>query len=54
VSLLEPPEMLALAREAGFRQVQHVGTIDLIRRYFTGRSDGLKLATGESFLVATA
>jgi O-methyltransferase involved in polyketide biosynthesis len=54
LSLLDPPEMFALAREAGFRHVQHVGTSDLIQRYFTGRSDGLKPATGESFLVATA
>jgi methyltransferase (TIGR00027 family) len=53
VSLLRPQEMLALGREAGFREVRHVGTGDLVQRYFTGRSDGLKPSMGESFLIAT-
>lgn len=53
VSFFSPDEMLALAREAGFRQVQHVGTEELTRRYFEGRGDGLKPASGESFLVAS-
>jgi O-methyltransferase involved in polyketide biosynthesis len=53
VSLLRPEEMLALGQEAGFREVHYAGTDELTRRYFTARSDGLKPAVGECFLVAT-
>jgi methyltransferase (TIGR00027 family) len=53
VSLFSPPEMLALAREAGFRRPQHVSSADLTQRYFTGRTDGLRPASGEAFLLAT-
>ncbi len=52
VSFFSPPEMLALAREAGFREARHVSTADLTRRYFAGRPDGLRPASGEAFLVA--
>lgn len=53
ISFFRPPEMLALAREAGFRQVQNVSTADLIQRYFATRSDGLRPSSGEAFLIAT-
>jgi methyltransferase (TIGR00027 family) len=53
LSFFSPPEMLALARDAGFAQVQHVSAADLIRRYFRGRTDGLRPSSGEAFLVAT-
>jgi O-methyltransferase involved in polyketide biosynthesis len=53
LSFFSPPEMLALAREAGFSGAQHVSTTDVTQRYFTGRTDGLRPATGEVFLVAT-
>ncbi len=53
VSFFSPPEMLALAREGGFSQTQHISTADLTQRYFTGRTDGLKPSSGEAFLVAT-
>jgi methyltransferase (TIGR00027 family) len=52
VSFFSPPEMLALAREAGFRQAQHVSAAALTQRYFTGRTDGLRPSSGEAFLVA--
>ncbi len=52
VSFFSPPEMLALAREAGFREARHVSTADLTRRYFAGRPDGLRPASGEALLVA--
>ncbi len=52
VSFFHPHEILALAREAGFAEAQHVATRDLTQRYFEGRSDGLRPASGESFLVA--
>jgi methyltransferase (TIGR00027 family) len=53
ISFFTPPEMLALAREAGFRETRHVSTADLIQRYFAARTDGLRPTSGESFLVAT-
>ncbi|WP_321914067.1 MULTISPECIES: class I SAM-dependent methyltransferase [unclassified Paraburkholderia] len=53
VSFFAPDEMLALARVAGLRDARHVSTADLTARYFAGRSDGLKPASGESILVAT-
>ncbi len=53
ISFFKPPEMLELAREAGFREVRHVSSMDLNQRYFTGRADGFCLPKGEEFLVAT-
>lgn len=53
VSFFAPDEMLALALEAGLREARHVSTADLTARYFAGRSDGLRPASGESILVAT-
>ncbi|RSD20787.1 class I SAM-dependent methyltransferase [Amycolatopsis eburnea] len=54
VSSFSPEEMLALAREAGFAEAVHVSGAELDERYFAGRSDGLRIARGEEFLVATA
>jgi O-methyltransferase involved in polyketide biosynthesis len=53
VSFFAPDEMVALAHEAGLREARHVSTADLTARYFAGRSDRLKPASGESILVAT-
>jgi methyltransferase (TIGR00027 family) len=54
VSFFTPPEILALARDAGFRQVQHVSSAALAERYFTGRTDGLRPPNNaEEMLVAT-
>lgn len=54
LSFFRPAEMLALAREAGFREVQHVSGEDLAQRYFSQRTDDLRPpANGEAFLVAT-
>ena len=44
---------MALAREAGFADVRHVSSADQNARYFTGRTDGLHVPTGEDLLVAT-
>ncbi|HLX03523.1 MAG TPA: SAM-dependent methyltransferase, partial [Trinickia sp.] len=52
ISFFSPSEMLALAREAGFRDARHVSTHDLIQRYFANRTDGLRPFSGESFLIA--
>ncbi|MDX3884584.1 MAG: class I SAM-dependent methyltransferase [Sphingomonas sp.] len=53
ISLFAPAEMTALAREAGFRDVRHVAPADLDRLYFADRPDGLRLTSGEEFLVAS-
>jgi len=53
LSFFSPSDMLALAREAGFSQARHVSTAEVSRRYFTGRTDGLRPSRGEEFLVAT-
>lgn len=53
ISFFTPSEMLALAREAGFQEARHISSADLNKRYFTGRTDGLRLPSGEEFLVAT-
>ncbi|HVV92617.1 MAG TPA: class I SAM-dependent methyltransferase [Hyphomicrobiales bacterium] len=53
LSYFSPDEAIALAREAGFREARHVGAADLNARYFAGRRDGLHVASGEEFLVAT-
>src|SRR5438309_1270314 len=42
ISFFSPLEMLALAREAGFREAQHVSAAGLTQRYFAGRTDGLR------------
>lgn len=52
-TVLSPPEMLALARQAGFREAQHVSLATLTHRYFSRRTDGLRPSSGEDFLVAT-
>jgi methyltransferase (TIGR00027 family) len=52
-SFFAPDEIVAAAREAGFADARHVSSADQNVRYFTGRSDGLRLPTGEDLLVAT-
>ena len=53
VSFFTPEEMLAMAREAGFKDVQHVSAANLAQRYFAGRTDGLRPPdNSEELLVA--
>lgn len=52
LSFFTPEEMLAMAREAGCRQVEHVPAADLTQRYFAGRTDDLRLGNSETLLVA--
>ena len=53
ISFFTPGEFLDRARAAGFADVRHVSGRDLNARYFAGRPDGLRMSTGEDFLVAT-
>lgn len=53
ITFFAPDEMLALAREAGFRDARHVSSVDITERYFADRRDGLRQFSGEDFLIAT-
>jgi methyltransferase (TIGR00027 family) len=54
ISFFTPAEILALARVAGFSLVRHVSAAMLARRYFAGRTDGLRPPdNSEELLVAT-
>jgi len=53
LSFFTPSQMLALAREAGFRQARHVSAASLAKRYFANRTDGLRPPdNSEELLVA--
>ncbi len=51
LSLFSPEEILALAKEAGFKKTEHVSAEEIYQRYFAGRADGLKAGKAEGFLV---
>jgi methyltransferase (TIGR00027 family) len=54
VSFFTPTEMLTLARDAGFKEIQHVSAAMLAQRYFEGRTDGLRPPNNsEELLLAT-
>ena len=54
ISFFTPAELLGLARDAGFREAQHVSSASLAARYFAGRPDGLRPPNNaEEILVAT-
>ncbi|MBV9578804.1 MAG: class I SAM-dependent methyltransferase [Chloroflexi bacterium] len=54
ISYFTPADILAFARECGFREVQHVSADALAERYFANRTDGLRPpANAEELLVAT-
>jgi len=54
ISFFTPPEILALARDAGFRQARHLSAAVLAERYFAGRTDGLRPPNNaEELLIAT-
>lgn len=54
ISFFKPDEMLALARDAGFKKVQHISAATLAQRYFASRTDGLRPPNNsEELLVAT-
>ena len=53
ISFFTPSEILTLAREAGFRKVQHVSAATLTQRYFAGRTDGFRPPNNaEELLIA--
>lgn len=53
LSFFTPGQILALARETGFKQARHVSAAALAERYFADRSDGLRPPdNSEELLVA--
>ncbi|KHK57934.1 methyltransferase [Ralstonia sp. A12] len=55
ISFFTPPQILALAREAGFSKAQHISAAELTARYFANRTDGFRPPNNaEELLVATA
>ncbi|MEU5094401.1 class I SAM-dependent methyltransferase [Streptomyces sp. NPDC020996] len=52
LSFFGPPEIRALAAEAGFRDTRHVPAEELTERYFAGRTDGVRPSRGEELLLA--
>ncbi len=52
ISFYSPDEMVTLARDAGFGDVQHVASATIADRYFSGRADGLRPSSGEELIVA--
>jgi methyltransferase (TIGR00027 family) len=54
ISFFLPAEIMAMAREAGFRAARHVSAADLAERYFRDRPDGLRPPlNSEELLIAT-
>ncbi len=53
VSFYAPADMLALARDAGFKEAQHISGLSLGERYFANRPDGLRPSSGEDWLLAS-
>ena len=52
LSFFSPAEILELARTSGFARVEHGSAAELNKRYFSGRTDGLRTSNGEELLVA--
>ena len=53
ITFFSPEEIVAFARQCGFKDAQHVSAAMLNERYFAGRSDGLKTANSEELVIAT-
>lgn len=53
LSFFAPEEILAMARNCGFKEAQHVSAATLNQRYFADRTDDLHAVSGEELLVAT-
>jgi O-methyltransferase involved in polyketide biosynthesis len=53
ISYYAPDDILAMARDAGFKTAGHVTAADYTQRYFADRNDSLRPFTTEELLVAT-
>jgi methyltransferase (TIGR00027 family) len=53
ISYYAPDEILAMARDSGFKTARRVSAADYTQRYFADRTDGLRPFTTEELLVAS-
>jgi O-methyltransferase involved in polyketide biosynthesis len=53
LSFYAPDDLIAVARQVGFKDARTVSGDMLNERYFSGRTDGLRTSNGEQILVAT-
>lgn len=53
LSLFRPDDLVAMARDAGFKDARYVSAQDLFARYLANRKDGLNAGSAEAFLIAT-
>ncbi|UXR64786.1 class I SAM-dependent methyltransferase [Bdellovibrio bacteriovorus] len=51
LSLFAPDEIVAMAKQAGFKNAEYVSGADIYQRYFASRSDGLNAGNAEAFLL---
>ena len=54
ISFFTPADILALARDCGFKDVQHVSAAMLAQRFFAGRTDGLRPPNNSEELLVAA
>ncbi|HXC80839.1 MAG TPA: class I SAM-dependent methyltransferase [Trebonia sp.] len=54
ITFYTPDEVVALARETGFKDARHVSAAMLNQWYYADRTDGLRTSSGEELLVATS
>ena len=52
VSFFEPAELTSQLKELGFNRIAHFSPDDANDRYFSGRSDGLRIVAGEHVMRA--
>jgi methyltransferase (TIGR00027 family) len=52
-STFTPPQIIALMKEAGFRDVEDLGHAELNRRYLAGRTDGLRIGEAMHIVKGT-
>ncbi|MBS1653863.1 MAG: class I SAM-dependent methyltransferase, partial [Bacteroidetes bacterium] len=53
LSFFTPSEIIALAKQAGFKEIKTISTKDMEQLYFRNRTDDFLPASGEIFLVAS-
>ena len=54
ISFFMPEELLAMARDSGFKTASHVSAAALAQRYFSGRADGLRPPNNSAELLVAS
>lgn len=53
ISFFIPEEIIMMATRVGFSRASHFNGEELAKRYFSGRTDGLRPSNAENFLIAS-